>query len=274
MYNPDKDTFKKLDKRIQAVFDSIQNDREIDSWGKKQLEDKLQKRVHLKPGVKLIDVVESKKKIHEKDKRYLSEALFEKFGVFGDRGKLSYGGWKRIQYKVLAHYGDKASIRAMKLRQASIKKNYLKNIKPKTDLIVKQNRIREAKERVIRIATQRKHREIRRLEKIEDRENEYPPLSKKVLKEFNEIQIKKPSELSDKKKRNECADLFKHYGLFGDVSKLTTNKWQRLRNKMLAFYGDVYSIELYDNQITVSRKYSKEHPDEFLEYRKKYKKKS
>ena len=289
MYDPDKYTFKKLGKRIQAVFDSIQNDREIDSWGKKQLEDELQKyeignkRNFYKDKVynnssKLIDVMGSKKILHERDKRYLNKALFEKFGVFGDRGNLSYNRWNRRQNKVLAHYGDKVATRAEQLKTLVWKKNYLKNVKPKADLIVKQNRIREAKERVIRLATQRKHREIRRLEKEVirkvNKENEYPPLSKKIQKEFYEIQIKKSSELSDKQKRNKCVELFKHYRLFGDVSKLNYGRWGRLRNKMLAFYGDSYSKEMYDNALKSSKEYEKAHEDKFIEYRKKYKKKS
>jgi len=251
MYDPDKDTFKKLGKRIQAVFDSIQNDREIDSWGKKQLEDELQKyeignkRSFYKDKVynnssKLIDVIGSKKILHEGDKRYLNKALFEKFGVFGDRGNLSYNRWNRRQNKVLAHYGDKVATRAEQLKTLVWKKNYLKNIKPKADLITQKNKIENQKRRVSRLATQRKHREIEKLEKavrrIEDIENEYPPLSKKIQKEFYEIQIKKSSELSDKQKRNKCVELFKHYRLFGDVSKLNYGRWGRLRNKMLAFY--------------------------------------
>ena len=104
MYNPDKDTFKKLGKRVQSVFDAIQNDDEIDSWGKKQLEDELKKPVNgtwkggvRKDSLRLIDVVNSNKMLHEKDKRYLSKSLFEKFGVFGDRGKLNYSVWNRRQ---------------------------------------------------------------------------------------------------------------------------------------------------------------------------------
>ena len=282
MYNPDKDTFKKLGKRVQSVFDAIQNDTKIDSWGKKQLEDELKKseygtarrNQYKKDAPQLIDIVESNKMLHEKDKRYLSKALFEKFGVFGDRGKLEYSVWNRRQNKVLSHYGDKVATRAVEIKNLQIKVNYYKNVKPKTDVTTKKNKIENKKKREIRLKSQARIKEIERaskeLKRLKEKENEFPPLNKKVSKEFYEIQIKKSSELSDKQKRNKCVELFKHYGLFGDWEKLSSGAWARLKNKMLAFYGDVYSVEMYENVLNFSRRYTKEHKDKFQGYREKY----
>ena len=99
------------------------------------------------------------------------------------------------------------------------------------------------------------------------KDNEYPPLNKKIKELFNTIQT---SNLDEKKKRNQSFKLLKQNGLFGDMSKLSQGKFQRLRNKMLGFYGDEYSIKLYEKQILGSRKYGKNHKEERDKWRKDY----